>query len=84
MTCPNCSEANYVLGDPCYNCDYYEEADYWDIGWSTVRINFKEWGITYNGRIIEAELASQRDAQDLAYSWEQEMRIYDAEIKRIL
>ena len=45
----------------------------WDFDWCVIQIEHANWAVTYNGHIVEAEFASERDAQNKAWAWETEM-----------
>jgi|10_taG_2_1085330.scaffolds.fasta_scaffold00981_17 hypothetical protein len=45
----------------------------WDDGWCVVQLEPTNWAITYNGHPVESEYASERDALDNAYVWQNEM-----------
>tara|TARA_R100001163_G_C4900082_1_gene89063 strand:+ start:165 stop:365 length:201 start_codon:yes stop_codon:yes gene_type:complete len=53
-----------------------ERPQYWDLGWCVLQAEATNWVITFNGRPIEKEFASKRDAQDKMYVLEQEMNSY--------
>ena len=74
MKCPNCDDYAYSIGSECPSCRYYEKPEYWDLGYCTIRIESRNWAVTYNGHVVEQEFASERDAQDKASSWETEMQ----------
>jgi len=73
MTCPNCDDNDYRIGSECPSCKYYEKPEYWDLGYCAIRIETRNWAVTYNGHIVEQEFASKRDAENTAGSWEVEM-----------
>lgn len=73
MNCPNCELPSYEIGLPCEGCQYYEKSEYWDLGWKTIYVEPRNWAIVFNGRIVEAEFASKRDATDTAIAWDEEM-----------
>jgi hypothetical protein len=50
-----------------------EEPQKWDAGWYVSRIQGTNWAILYNGRIVEEEFTSERNALDSMYVWESEM-----------
>ena len=53
-----------------------ERPQYWDLGWCVFQMEATNWVITFNGRLMEKEFASKRDAQDKMYVLEQEMNSY--------
>ena len=72
MTCPNCDDNSYSMGSECPSCKYYEKPEYWGLGYCAIRIEPRNWAVTYNGYPIEQEFASKRDAENAAYSWVKE------------
>ena len=76
MKCPNCDDYSYNMGSECPSCNFYEKPEYWDSGYKAIRIEFRNWGVFFNGYIVEQEFASKRDDENAAYSWEQEQDDY--------
>ena len=50
-----------------------KEPQKWDMGWCVAQTQGTNWAILYNGRIVDEEFASERDALDSMYAWESEM-----------
>ena len=73
MSCPNCDNKNYEIGQPCADCNFYEKPEYWDLGFCPIFIEPKNWAVCFNGHVVEKELASFRDATDLVSVWDNEM-----------
>jgi hypothetical protein len=73
MNCPNCDSPSYEVGILCNGCQYYEPPEYWDLGWKAVYVEPHNWAVVFNGRVVEAEFASRRDAVDTAMAWDEEM-----------
>tara|TARA_R100001594_G_scaffold1044_2_gene4276 strand:- start:648 stop:830 length:183 start_codon:yes stop_codon:yes gene_type:complete len=44
-----------------------------ELGWHIVQLERANWAVYFNGKLVEAEFASQRDAQDKAERWESDM-----------